>query len=71
MRHRLLLLLAVTTASLLFAAAALGAGQVVILLWGQSFAYKPRSFRMSSDSTRFAQKLHWNSWGGKTARGPG
>lgn len=70
-RKALALLAALTAASLLFVGAAMGAGHVFVLLWGQSFAYKPKSFRMSGDSTLFAQKLHWSRWGGKTARGTG
>lgn len=72
MRHRLLALVtALAAASLLLSTAAMAARPVFVLLWGQSFAYKPRSFRMSGDSTLFAQKLHWNRWGGKTAEGTG
>lgn len=72
MRHKFLALMAaLATSSLVFAAAASGAAPVFVLLWGQSFADKPRSFRMSGDSTLFAQKLHWDSWGGKTADGTG
>ena len=57
--------------SLVLAAAASGATPVFVLLWGHSFADKPRSFRMSGDSTLFAQRLHWHSWGQKTAHGTG
>ncbi len=72
MRHKVLALMAArATSSIVLAAAASGAAPVFVLLWGQSFADKPRSFRMSGDSTLFAQKLHWDSWGGKTADGTG
>jgi hypothetical protein len=65
------LLAALATAALLLPASAMGTGQVFVLLWGQSFAYKPHSIRLSGDSTVFAQRLHWSSWGGKTAYGTG
>ena len=72
MRRKVLALMAtLATSSLVFAAFASGAARVFVLLPGHTFADKPPSFRMSGDSTLFAQKLHWHRWGGRTAAGTG
>lgn len=57
--------------SALIPATALAGTKVLLHTWGSTVLYKPRSFRISGDSTLFAQKLHWTSWGGATAKGHG
>lgn len=46
-------------------------GRVYLQTFSDVLLFKPRTFLLSGDDTLVAKRLHWRTWGGRTAVGTG